>query len=159
MKSFIAIAKDAVELTIPSIQKLFERTNRQELHIVIMNPQLKPWETSFDDAVLYETSLGTPESWSTPFDQLARKKAQQAWRESTSNIQLQTQHPASLREDDVLFYGSFVYGNIVVACSGVEQWYDMLISGWIALAIEQLTMHEYQTIKLKNPTQTYRKRS
>lgn len=159
MKACTEIAKDAVELTIPSIQKLFERTNRQELHIVIMNPQLKPWETSFDDAVLYETSLGTPESWSTPFDQLARKKAQQAWRESTSNIQLQTQHPASLREDDVLFYGSFVYGNIVVACSGVEQWYDMLISGWIALAIEQLTMHEYQTIKLENPTQTYRKRS
>lgn len=159
MKSIIKIAKDAVELTMPSIQKLFERTNRQELHIVIMNPQLKPWETSFDDAVLYETSLGTPESWSAPFDQFARKKAQQAWRESTSNIQLQTQHPASLREDDVLFYGSFVYGNIVVACSGVEQWYDMLISGWIALAIEQLTMHEYQTVKLENPTQTYRKRS
>lgn len=159
MKSFTKIAKDAVELTMPSIEKLFERTNRQELHIVVMNPQLKPWETSFDDAVLYETSLGTPESWSTPFDQFARKKAQQAWRESTSNIQLQTQHPASLREDDVLFYGSFVYGNIVVACSGVEQWYDMLISGWIALAIEQLTMHEYQTIKLENPTQTYRKRS
>lgn len=159
MKSFTEIAKDAVELTMPSILKLFERTNRQELHIVIMNPQLKPWETSFDDAVLYETSLGTPESWSTPFDQLARKKAQQAWRESTSNIQLQTLHPASLREDDVLFYGSFVYGNIVVACSGVEQWYDMLISGWIALAIEQLTMHEYQTIKLENPTQTHIKRS
>lgn len=159
MKNLTAIAKDAVELTMPSIQKLFERTNRQQLHIIIMNPQLKPWETSFDDAVLYETSLGTPESWSTPFDQLARKKAQQAWRESTSNIQLQTQHPASLREDDVLFYGSFVYGNIVVACSGVEQWYDMLISGWIALAIEQLTMHEYQTTKLENPTQTYRKRS
>ncbi len=159
MKPLIDIAKDAVELMMPSIEKLFERTNRKELHIVIMNPQLKPWETSFDEAILYEASLGTPESWTIPFAQFARKKAQQAWRESTSNIQLQSQHPASLREDDLLFYGSFVYGNIVVACSGVEQWYDMLISSWIALAIEQLTMHEYQKIKLENPTQTYRKRS
>ena len=159
MKPLTDIAKDAVELMMPSIEKLFERTNRKELHIVIMNPQLKPWETSFDQAILYEASLGTPESWTIPFVQFARNKAQQAWRESTSNIQLQNQHPASLREDDVLFYGSFVYGNIVVACSGVQQWYDMLISSWIALAIEQLTMHEYQTIKLENPTQTYRKRS
>lgn len=159
MKNLTDIAKDAVELMMPSIEKLFERTNRKELHIVIMNPQLKPWETSFEEAILYEASLGTPESWTIPFVQFARNKAQQAWRESTSNIQLQNQHPASLREDDLLFYGSFVYGNIVVACSGVQQWYDMLISSWIALAIEQLTMHEYQTIKLENPSQTYRKRS
>ncbi|GLO62590.1 hypothetical protein MACH09_30980 [Vibrio sp. MACH09] len=156
MKSLDEVAKDAVDLTMPAIAKLFERTNRQELHIVIMNPQLKPWEASFEDAILYETSLGTPESWSVAFDQLARNKAKQAWRESTSNIQLQTQHCASLRNDDVLFYGSFVYGNVVVACSGVQQWYDMLISGWIAIAIEQLTMHEYQTVKLDTPTQTYR---
>lgn len=156
MKTITEIAKDAVELTIPSIQKLFERSNRAELHIVIMNPQLKPWESSFEDAVLYETSLGNPEAWTIPFDDFARKKAQQAWRESTSNIQLQSQHPASLRDDDLLFYGSFVYGNVVVACSGVEQWYDMLVSGWIAVAIEQLTIHEYQTVKLENPTQKTR---
>lgn len=145
MKELADIAKDAIVLTLPSIQKLFERTNRQELHIVVMNPHLKPWESSFEDAILYETSLGSPETWEVPFDQLARQKAQQAWRESTSNIQLQTLHPSSLREDDVPFYGSFVYGNVVVACSGVQQWYDMLISGWIALAIEQLSIHEYQT--------------
>ncbi|QIA65741.1 hypothetical protein GT360_19670 [Vibrio astriarenae] len=156
MKDIRSIAIDAVELVKPSIERLFERTNRQELHIVVMNPHLKPWESSFEEAVLYETSLGTPESWTIPFDHLAQKKAAQAWRESTSNVQLQQIHPSSLREEDVLFYGSFVYGNIVVACSGVQQWYDMLISSWVALAIEQLMMHEYQTQKIENPTQTYR---
>jgi hypothetical protein len=156
MKTLIEIAKDAVEVTMPSIEKLFERTNRKQLHIVIMNPQIKPWESSFEEAILYETSIGTPESWTIPFKQFAHKKAQQAWRESMSNIHLQSIHPAALRSDDILFYGSFVYGNTVVACSGVEQWYDMLISGWIAIALEQLTMHEYQTIKSETPTQTYR---
>ncbi|WP_413699841.1 hypothetical protein ACLKMH_21165 [Psychromonas sp. KJ10-10] len=159
MKNISDIAKDAVELTLPAIHKLFERSNRKELHIVIMNPQLKPWEASFEDAILYETSLGTPESWTIPFDQFARKKAKQAWRESMANIEVQNLHPSSLRDDDILFYGSFVYGNVVVACSGVEQWYDMLVSGWIALAIEQLTIHEYQTTKLQNPSQINRKRS
>ena len=155
MKNIKEIARDAVELVSPSIERLFERTNRKELHIVVMNPQIKPWEASFEDAILFEKSLGSPESWSIPFDQLARKKAQQAWRESTSNIQLQTLHPSLLRDDDVLFYGSFVYGNVVVGCSGVEQWYDMLVSGWIAVAIEQLTMHDYHAQKMENPTKTY----
>lgn len=110
----------------------------------------------FEDAILYEESLGDPDNWTIKFDHLARKKAQQAWRESTSNLTLHSQHPSSLRDEDLLFYGSFVYGNVVVACSGVQQWYDMLISGWIAVAIEQLAMHEYQTEKAENPTKTYR---
>lgn len=156
MKSHIEIAKDAISLVTPSIEKLFERTNRKELHIVIMDPRVKPWDAPFEDAILYQTSLGQPETWTIPFDKFARKKAKQAWSNHRANIQTQQLHPSSLQEDDILFYGSFVYGDIVVGCSGVEQWYDMLISGWIAVAIEQLAMHEYQTTKTNTPTQTYR---
>ncbi|WP_372378877.1 hypothetical protein ACBZ91_21805 [Vibrio natriegens] len=156
MKSHIEIAKDAVELVLPSVKKLFERTNRKELHIVIINPRLKPWECSFDQAILFQTSLGTPEEWTIPFDEFARNKAQQAWRNARPNIHNQTTQTSSLREGDLLFFGSFVHGDIVVACSGVEQWYDMLISGWIAVAFEQLCMSEYQKNKTDNPTQSFK---
>jgi len=138
------IARQAVELVKPSIETLFNRTNRKELHIVIMDPRVKPWESSFDEAILYQESIVNSEKWEHPFDDFARNKAEQAWRHSQANIITQTRHPSSLREGDLPFYGSFVYGNIVVACSGVEQWFDMLISGWIALAFEQLTVHEFQ---------------
>lgn len=151
MKSQLEIVADAIDLVRPSIELLFERTNRQVAHIVVMNPRLKPWEAKFEDAVLYETSIGDMDKWSIPFDQMAQQKARQAWRGQSANIEKQLLHPASLQEDDLLFFGSFVYGDIVVACSGVEQWYDMLISGWIALAIEQLTMHEYHTLKSETP--------
>jgi len=147
------IVADAVALVRPSIDLLFERTNRQLLHIVVMDPRIKPWEGEFEDSILYEESIGNPEEWSLPFTEMARQKAKQAWRNQCSNINKQLVHPASLKDDDLLFFGSFVYGDIVVACSGVEQWYDMLISGWIALAIEQLTMHEYNTIKATTPGQ------
>lgn len=156
MKTQQEIAQDAVELVQPSIEQLFERTNRQTIHIVVMNPSIKPWEKDFDDAILLEKTIGDASQWQIPFDKLARQKAQQAWRHNGPNLTQQTMHPASLREGDLLFYGSFSYGDIVVACSGVEQWYDMLISSWIALAIEQLTMHEYQSLKINNPTQTTR---
>ena len=141
--TFEATAKAAVDLVKPSIDALFERTNRKELHIVIMDPRIKPWEASFSDSILYQESIRTA-PWEFPFDEFALNKAEQAWRDSQANIVSQTQHPSSLREDDIPFYGSFVYGNIVVACSGVEQWFDMLISGWIALAFEQLMIHEHQ---------------
>ena len=139
----LEIAKQAVELVKPSIEELFKKTNRKELHIVIMDPRLKPWEATFHEAVLYEESIRNL-PWEKPFDDFARSKAEQAWREQRANIVTQTQHPSSLREGDLPFYGSFVYGNIVVACSGVEQWFDMLVSSWIALAFEQLTIHEFQ---------------
>ena len=153
MKSQTEIVIDAIDLVRPSIDQLFKRTNTQLLHIVVMNPRLKPWEASFEDAILHESSIGDPETWTIPFDKLARNKARQAWRNGRANINNQLLHPSSLQDDDVLFFGTFIYGDIIVASSGVEQWYDMLISGWIALAIEQLTMHEYQSIKADNPGQ------
>ena len=140
-----AIAQQAIELVKPSIYKLFERTNRKELHIVIMDPRLKPWESDFTSAILYEGSIRHTKIWEKPFEEFARNKANQAWREMQANIVPQAIHPSSLRVDDLPFYGSFVYGNIVVACSGVEQWFDMLVSGWIAVAFEQLMVHEFQT--------------
>lgn len=139
----LGIAKQAVALVKPSIDELFKRTNRKELHIVIMDPRLKPWEADFSDAILYEESIKNS-TWEKPFDEFARSKAQQAWREQQANILTQALHPSSLREGDLPFYGSFVYGNIVVACSGVEQWFDMLVSSWIAVAFEQLVIHEAQ---------------
>ena len=141
------IAAAAVALVKPAIEVLFQRTNRKELHIVIMDPRIKPWEANFTDAILYQESIKTLEIWELPFDEFARNKAEQAWREGVPNLIIQSQHPSSLRENDLPFYGSFVYGNIVVACSGVEQWFDMLISGWIALSFEQLMIHERETKK------------
>lgn len=157
MKSHKEIAEDSISLVTPAIENLFNRTNRKALHIVIMDPRVKPWESKFEDAILHQASFGQPDSWTIPFDKLALKKAEQAWRNNSHNINQQFLHPSSLKDDDILYYGTFVYGNIIVGCSGVEQWFDMLVSGWIAVAFEQLTIHEYQTTKTENPTQTYRK--
>jgi hypothetical protein len=156
MRSHQQIAADAIDLVTPAIERLFERTNRKEMHIVIMDPRVKPWESSFDDAILHQASLGNPETWANPFDEFARKKADQAWRNGSANLNNQSFHTSSLRDDDLLFYGSFTYGDVVVGCSGVEQWYDMLVAGWIAVAFEQLCMAEYQTNKTQNPTQQFK---
>ena len=136
----LAIAKQAVALVKPSINELFKQTARQELHIDIMDPRLKPWDAEFNDAILYQESILTKDAFEKPFDEIARNKAEQAWRGMQANLATQALHPSSLRENDLPFYGSFVYGNVVVGCSGVEQWFDMLVSGWVAVAFEQLAI-------------------
>lgn len=140
----LAIARQAFALVKPSIHELFKQTARQELHVVIMDPRLKPWDAEFSDAILFQESIRSTDSWEIPFDELARNKAEQAWRGQQANLATQALHPSSLREGDMPFYGSFVYGSVVVGCSGVEQWFDMLISGWIAVAFEQLAIAEMQ---------------
>ncbi len=149
------LALAAIELVTPAIERLFHTSNRQTLHIVVMDPSTRPWESSFEESILVEHTLGDRETWTAPFDELARKKAHQAWRDRTANIQHQTQHPSMLQQGDVLYYGSFKYGEIIVACSGVEQWFDMLVSGWIAVAMEQLAIHEYQKSKVETPTKAF----
>ena len=136
----IEIAKQAIEVVKPSIEALFKHTVRKELHIVVVDPRVKPWEASFDDAILYEYTMRNSDVWQAPYDEFARNKARQAWREQQPNGVIQQLHPSSLRSEDVPFYGSFVYGNVVVGCSGVQQWFDVLISGWVALAFEQLAI-------------------
>ncbi|TEW54325.1 hypothetical protein E2R68_08615 [Psychromonas sp. RZ22] len=156
MKNNVKLAQEAVELVKPAIDKLFEIAKRKELHIVVMDPTIKPWECDFADAILYQETIGNPEQWPVKFDDLARNKAAQAWRNSSANINMHTAHPSSIRDDDCLFYGSFVYGDIVVGCSGIESHFDMLISAWIALAFEQLAIHSYEKDKADTPMKPLR---
>ncbi len=150
------LCEEAVRMLVPSIEKLLsEKAKRKDMHIVIMDPCLKPWEASFEDAVLYEYSF-TPESvWGNPYDELARAKAAQAWREGRSNRALFQSAPALIRDGDVAFYGSFEYEGVIVAASGVEAWFDVLISGWIAMAVQQLAQAELQVFKQENPASRY----
>ena len=90
------VARQSVALVRPSIEELFNRTVRRELHIVILDPRIKPWESDFNDAILYQESIGNTTSWEKPFDDFARNKAEQAWRDMQSNIVAQTKHPSSM---------------------------------------------------------------
>lgn len=139
------LAQDAIALVAPAIENLFNTGKRNLCHIVVMNPEYMPWEKDFDDAILLEYSFGNPSEWELDFVGMAKAKALQSWRHRVPNAQLQHTHPASLREDDLKFYGSYVYGDIVVSCSGLEQHFDVLISSWVAHAMEQLAIHDRES--------------
>lgn len=116
-------------------------TKRKHLHVVMMNPKVKPWEGKFEEAILDEFSMGNTGEWEHDYKAIALAKAKQAWRNQQSNIITQMLAPATLQEGDTIYYGSFEYYGMIVACSGLEPYFDMLISGWLAIAYQQMLQH------------------
>lgn len=148
-----SIASDAVmSLLMPAIEKIFWRAKRQHLHIVVMDPRIKPWDgILFEKAILSEYSFGNKEEWEHPYDKIARSKARQSWREQQSNIITQAVAPATLQPGDTVHNGGFYYCGLVVGTSGIEWEYDMMISGWVAVTIQQLVQRGLQCFKAENP--------
>jgi hypothetical protein len=144
-----------MDLARPSINELLERyAKRKHYHIVIMDPKKEPWECTFEEAILAEFSQGK-EAWEYEYDKIARSKAKQAWRNQQANIITQTLAPATLHSGDTIYFGSFEYYGMIVACSGIESYFDMLISGWIALAYQQLSQHYLTKHKAAYPDEDF----
>ena len=154
----LKIAVSAINLLEPSISKLLsEKAKRTDMHIVVMDPTKKPWEVSFEEAILLEKSLSDKSHWENPYDEFARAKARQAWCDRSDNVRKHLLAPATLSVGEIVHYGTFEYRGVIVGSSGVEPWLDVLVSGWVALAIQQLAQDYYQNFKTENPTAAYLK--
>ncbi len=150
------LAREAIDLLYPTIKALLaEKAKRNDMHIVVMDPTRKPWECTFEEAVLYEYSMTDPSLWENPYDQMAREKAKQAWRDGRSNMHKHLTAPATLKRGDLAFYGSFDYEGVIVASSGVEPWFDVLVCGWVAVAVQQLAQADYQAFKAAQPMERW----
>ena len=143
------LAREAVELVLPSIELLLKnRGKRQAFHLVILDPTVRPWNGTFDEAILYEHSLYR-ESWDKDYGAVARSKALQTWRDGQGlpNILHHELAPASLQRGDAEAWSSFNWYGLTVAGSGVQRWFDFLIGGWVALACQMLARDEAEAVR------------
>lgn len=147
------IPRVVYEMILPAIMHLLETmAKRKHLHIVVMNPRIKPWDGfSFENAILVEFSIGDRSEWEYDYKHYARSKTEQAWREQRPNLITQVMAPATLRSGDTLYFGSFEYYGMYVGCSGIESHFDVMISGWYAIAFQQAVQHLIQKYKEENP--------
>ena len=146
------LAREAIELVMPAIIQLIAtgRAKREHLHIIVLDPRATPADYE-SPQILCERSVGKQGEWAHDYRKIAVAKATQAWRDGRANINTQMLGPATLRKGDTVYYGSFEYQGVIVACSGIQPWFDMLVSGWIAIAFQQLAQDHIQKIKEKNP--------
>ncbi|TSD02118.1 MAG: hypothetical protein Athens071425_137 [Parcubacteria group bacterium Athens0714_25] len=124
---------------------------RVQCHIVILVPGMKDdreadypdWPNYPLQAVsLYEHSLGKEEGWEHPYDNIARCKALQLWTDRNDDRTMPIPH--LLFSDDTPYWGGVKRRGIVVTCSGVQPWFDKMISGMIADVIVGLAHNAYE---------------
>lgn len=119
------IARRVMEKVIPFALNLPE-LKRKHFHVVIYVPS--------EDGTpqrLFEKSIGDKDGWEHDYEKVAQSKAQQIW-QGRNDSGATSVVPHLLRSGDAPFYGAVKRKKVVVACSGVQPWFDQMIAGMVA---------------------------
>jgi len=107
---------------------------RQDCSVVVLVPQ---WISDDDEGPgvmralnICEENFGDKEHWKYPFDEIARSKAFQLWNDR--NDDRTDVQPHLLMSGDAPFWGAAKMDGILVACSGVQPWFDKMIARMVA---------------------------
>lgn len=138
------LVNDAIEMVRPHIAAtLKSHAKREHLAVVVtttdvINPR-NPDKTAKEDMFLI-AHFGDKSVWENDYEDIAISKAEKSVRTGKSSAELA---PHYLLDSDTVFWGSVVLDDIVVACSGVEPYYDEMFSMWIAAAVKALAKKRF----------------
>jgi len=134
------IAEQAVDYVLKTVMEgpFSQLLKRLACHIVILVPSMKDDRPDYpawpnyplEPCALYERSVGDRGTWTGKYDDIARCKGLQLWHDRNddrTNIM-----PHLLFPGDTVYWGGVKRHGIVVTCSGVQPWFDKMISGMIA---------------------------
>jgi hypothetical protein len=149
------LAKLAVESVLSAVMKpspVGELIKRQACHIVILAPAMKDdREADYPDwpnyalvpQLLYEQSVGDRKDWTAKYDDVARCKALQLWHER--NDDRSDIIPHLLFPGDAPVWGGVRRHGIIVACAGIQCWFDKMIAGMTADMLIGLAYNAWMT--------------
>jgi hypothetical protein len=135
------LAARAVEMALPLLHEAMRHEEYGDsgfLHIVIMDPALRPRDCDFEAAILHEHSIGDESRWDADYRGFARAKAALAWRHGRDSHEVQTRRAHCLRPGDSTLWGSVCVDGIVVGASGAFPMFDEAYSGVIAMCLRGL---------------------
>ena len=142
------LAQEAVEVVMPAIMNMMAqgKVNRRDLAIVILDPGVLfvAGQSRFDRAILYKHSIGNPSGWGDHYDDIAAGKAAVTWMTGLPSHMVQQLAPHLYSEGDVRHGGSANLMGIIVACSGVESFFDQMFAEMIASACRALCIRDFQ---------------
>jgi hypothetical protein len=97
-----------------------------------------------DKVVLFSESFGDREEWAYPFEEIALAKAYASWMTGLPSYRIQQDAPYLYQEAMAKYGGSAVdiTGQLVVAFSGFEDYFDQMISEAMLAAIKATCLHD-----------------
>lgn len=101
----------------------------KDLHIVVLDPTRKPWNSTYEEAVAYEASFGDTSLWQYAYDEIAHNKARQSWNAvpHLPNALIHQFAPVLVQSGDTVYGSSYVdpYSGLIVGVSGVQGFNDL----------------------------------
>ena len=146
-------ARTAVEMALPMIEPAMrmERVcGSGFLHLVVMDPAIGPEHATFEEAVLFEHSIGDRSRWDADYGAFARAKARLSWLHRADSHRLQAERPHLLREGDSLLWGGVHLDGITVGVSGAEAWWDEAFALAVAGNLRALAKHRHAAARQQN---------
>ena len=133
-------------------------TERTTFHIVMLVPQMDYDYNKYPNCpivplLLAEYSHDGQHAWSRDYDNIARCKALQLWH-NRSDGGTDTK-PHLLINGDTPYWGGVKRDGIVVACSGVESYFERMIAGMVADACIALSYRKCLTWRAENPEEDF----
>jgi hypothetical protein len=144
-----ARAQRALELAEPSIVALMQSvTSKKAVHVIILG---------VDGTIIHEQNIG-PDAEAdkqrlVTSTEVARSKAQIHFRTGRPSAEVQSRRPHSLLVGDTIWGGSADHEGIIVACSGVQGFYDETICGIVASILWGLCV-DAQSAHMGKPDKT-----
>lgn len=131
----------AITWNLPSIRALISDNvteGRDGLHIVVAGYGGDFGKDGLNEAdIIAERSIGERDLWKHPFEEIARSKAAISQRTGKPTIEVPLEER---RPGETVYWGSAVFPDLsmVVACSGFQPEYDVMISEMIGATIHAL---------------------
>jgi hypothetical protein len=146
-------AEKAVNMALPLIHEAMKSKEVGEsgfLYLVVMDPVRTPASSSFEEAILYEYSVGDRAKWDADYAGFARAKARVAWKNGMDAHKVQELHPHLLSAGDTVLWGSVFVEGIVVSASGANAWYDEAFAGTVAMCLRAIAKGAAASERAKN---------
>lgn len=134
-------AEYAVRLVMPMMEAGLASRRIGEsgfLHIVIMDAGRPATEFAFEEAILYEHSVGDRCAWDADYALYAKEKARVCWRHARSGHELRACSPQLLRAGDTGVWGGIWLDGIAVGVSGADPWFDEAIGYSVAASLRAI---------------------
>ena len=165
------LCNKALEIVRPTIEAAMENGTfkRKQGYLFVLDPTI-PWEPKYQDVgnkadspfntdvILFQESWEDSRRWDAPFGVVAIQKAFASWKTGLSAQDIQQKAPYLYQRGWTKWGGSSVgEGGLVVAFSGVQAYYDQMISEMMLAAIRAVCLHEMHSENgvMSDPAITY----
>lgn len=141
------LTKEVAEQALALVKPVFDTVSsnglnppdRINLHVVVLEPGT--------DLILVEESWGEdPETWTLPYEEIATSKALLCFKNKMNGRDIRNNAPWLHVVGNTRYVGGIYEDGLVVAASGLKDWWDEAISRMVIAAIQAIIRGQVDSI-------------